>query len=306
MSFKEPQGQVARWIEILSEYHWDIQHRPGRVHQNADGLSRSPCPQCGKVDWKQMKIDAWKEVEKVQRVMTRSKKKMESSEAVAPDRGPDGSGTADSGDRPTEPVHGETGDLRKGDSVDAIENWMQQYTKAEIAEMQRKETWYKGVQQWTAGEKAADFQFSALGAAEKILYGMRKQLRIVDGVVYRSWRTSDGADRLQLIAPPSIRREIFRLAHEVNSGGHLGARRMRKRIRYRYFWPEMDRDIQQWILACDECASRSQHAAKRMSCRSSRRGDLWSELPWTLWVLCRELLVEINISWSWEIISLNG
>ena len=263
MSFKEPQGQVARWIEILSEYHWDIQHRPGRVHQNADGLSRSPCPQCGKVDWKQMKIDAWKEVEKVQRVMTRSKKKMETTEAVTPDGCPDGSGTAESGDQPPEPVHEETGDMRKGDAVDVIENWMQQYTKAEIAEMQRKETWYKGVQQWTAGEKAADFQFSALGAAEKILYGMRKQLRIVDGVVYRSWRASDGADRLQLMAPQPIRREIFRLAHEVNSGGHLGARRMRKRIRYRYFWPEMDRDIQQWILACDECASRSQHAAKK-------------------------------------------
>ena len=58
-NFKEPQGQIARWIEILSPYDYSIQHRPGRSHQNADALSRDPCTQCGKVDWKQAKIDAW-------------------------------------------------------------------------------------------------------------------------------------------------------------------------------------------------------------------------------------------------------
>ena len=41
-------GQVARWLEILSEYNMDIEHRPGRQHTNADALSRSPCSQCGK------------------------------------------------------------------------------------------------------------------------------------------------------------------------------------------------------------------------------------------------------------------
>ena len=52
---------VAKEIELLSEY--DIQHRAGRKHQNADGLSQKPCSQCGKSDWKQLKIDAWKDLE---------------------------------------------------------------------------------------------------------------------------------------------------------------------------------------------------------------------------------------------------
>ena len=41
---RETEGQVARWLEQLSEYSFDIQHRPGRKHQNADALSRTPCP----------------------------------------------------------------------------------------------------------------------------------------------------------------------------------------------------------------------------------------------------------------------
>eukprot|EP00731_Ephydatia_muelleri_P019115 Em0011g1155a len=46
-NFKEPQGQVARWLDILAEYDFSVQHRPGLQHSNADALSRLPCKQCG-------------------------------------------------------------------------------------------------------------------------------------------------------------------------------------------------------------------------------------------------------------------
>ena len=45
--FKEPEGQVARWIEQLQQYDFSATHRAGRQHGNADGLSRIPCTQCG-------------------------------------------------------------------------------------------------------------------------------------------------------------------------------------------------------------------------------------------------------------------
>ena len=46
-NFREPEGQVARWLEILSEYDFQVLHRPGLQHRNADALSRRPCKQCG-------------------------------------------------------------------------------------------------------------------------------------------------------------------------------------------------------------------------------------------------------------------
>ena len=46
-TLKNPEGQMARWIGKLDQYDYEIQHRPGRVHSNADSLSRRPCePDC--------------------------------------------------------------------------------------------------------------------------------------------------------------------------------------------------------------------------------------------------------------------
>ena len=40
--FREPQGQLARWLEELSQYNMVLPHRAGRRHGNADALSRRP------------------------------------------------------------------------------------------------------------------------------------------------------------------------------------------------------------------------------------------------------------------------
>ena len=38
-TFKEPEGQLARWLERLQEYTFEIKHHKGHRHQNADALS---------------------------------------------------------------------------------------------------------------------------------------------------------------------------------------------------------------------------------------------------------------------------
>ena len=47
-NFKEPEGQLARWLEQLQELQFDVVHRRGTTHRNADSLSRLPCHQCGR------------------------------------------------------------------------------------------------------------------------------------------------------------------------------------------------------------------------------------------------------------------
>jgi hypothetical protein len=42
MRFKNPEGQIARWLEELAQYDMEIEHRPGGKQRNADTLSRIP------------------------------------------------------------------------------------------------------------------------------------------------------------------------------------------------------------------------------------------------------------------------
>ena len=62
MSFKELEGQLARWLERLQQYEFEIIHRKGQHHGNADGLSRRPClsegcSYCAKIDSKEVSIE---------------------------------------------------------------------------------------------------------------------------------------------------------------------------------------------------------------------------------------------------------
>ncbi|KFM56688.1 Retrovirus-related Pol polyprotein from transposon 412, partial [Stegodyphus mimosarum] len=56
LNFKNPEGQIARWIQRLQEYDITIRHRKGQSHGNADALSRRPCPEncryCSRVEAK--------------------------------------------------------------------------------------------------------------------------------------------------------------------------------------------------------------------------------------------------------------
>ena len=65
LNLKDPVGQNARWFEILGEFDFKVEHRPGSKHGNADGMSRIPCKQCGRQEKENVEL----------RVVTRSKSK---------------------------------------------------------------------------------------------------------------------------------------------------------------------------------------------------------------------------------------
>ena len=45
MRFRHVEGQLARWLEELSQYDVQVVHRKGSLHSNVDGLSRIPAPE---------------------------------------------------------------------------------------------------------------------------------------------------------------------------------------------------------------------------------------------------------------------
>ena len=46
-NFKNLENQLARWLERMQEYDFEIVHKLSHKHGNTDTLSRVPCKQCG-------------------------------------------------------------------------------------------------------------------------------------------------------------------------------------------------------------------------------------------------------------------
>ena len=59
-SLKDPKGRVARWIEILSAYDFNIEYRPGKKHGNADAMSRCPNPDYCNCGFNELECDPCK------------------------------------------------------------------------------------------------------------------------------------------------------------------------------------------------------------------------------------------------------
>jgi len=62
LSFKNPEGQMARLLEVIGEYNLTIKHRAGRLHGNADTLSRRSCNNCKHCESKEIKHSKMKNV----------------------------------------------------------------------------------------------------------------------------------------------------------------------------------------------------------------------------------------------------
>ena len=45
-NFKEPEGQLSRWLERLQEFEFDVVHKPGKAHGNADAPNSRGCCHC--------------------------------------------------------------------------------------------------------------------------------------------------------------------------------------------------------------------------------------------------------------------
>ena len=57
---------MARWLQKMQQYNFDVQHRPGREHANADTLSRRSClaTQCRQCDRAETKERTTRELER--------------------------------------------------------------------------------------------------------------------------------------------------------------------------------------------------------------------------------------------------
>ena len=237
LNFKSPEGQMARWLEILGAYTMDIQHRPGRKHGNADALSRLPCKQCTHCN---SDIEPDSETDNEQQIC-------DSEDAVM---------AAFSDPVLVQRVHSQ----RKSAQVDKVENsWLEGWTSNYLHEQQMLDTDVAKIIQFKEDnlEKPAWSMVSAEGKRLKCLWAQWDRLHLKQDVLYRRWETPDGLQiKWQLVLPNHMVKEVMPYLHDAPTSAHLGVNRTLASIRSRFYWPQYHTDVKQWVKQCDQCAAR--------------------------------------------------
>ncbi|UYV70290.1 K02A2.6-like, partial [Cordylochernes scorpioides] len=164
-NLKDPTGRLARWALKIQEYDFDIIHKSGKKHLDADGLSRGPLPE---TDWDE----------------------------------------------------------------DFERLFLNQIT---------------------------DEEDKFIESVKKNLNGSRRSIaqnfKEEDGCLFKKNPNPEGRAWL-LVVPEKKKREIMKEYHNHMSNGHLGVARTMYRIKSKYFWPSMLKDVSEFVKTCHLCQSR--------------------------------------------------
>ena len=233
-------GQLARWLTFIEQYQFEVVHRPGAKHGNADGLSRRP--------------DAQRDARSVQRNANCARHHSGSeldapcellqvcaatSSADAQFTGPsepDGTGASDS-----------AGECLDDSDLTGPTLAAQQQQDAEIGWLVRLRL---------SQAQPPSFQdLASQSEAAKELAAQWNQLEVHDGLVYRRWaRQDDRNDFLQLLVPVAARKDFLKRTHVGMTGGHLGIKRTLDQVRRRAYWRGWRQDVRRFCQQCDECS----------------------------------------------------
>ena len=85
-------------------------------------------------------------------------------------------------------------------------------------------------------------------------------LNIQHGILYRKVSMPDGTVTNQLVLPPAYIQTVLEALH--NEMGHPGRDRTSSLIRERFYWPGMNKSIDDWIEHCGRCVKRKKEPAK--------------------------------------------
>ena len=226
LSFRQPEGQVARWLEALQGYNFTVEHRPGLKHANADALSRRPCLNTGCGHCEKREATEWLHQESV----------------------PD---TTSNQENTTLPVRAVTLDASNIATITE--------SPEELRQAQRNDETLRPVIQWleTSANRPSWEEVAPGGEYTKAYWAQWDSLRLVDGVLYRLWETPCGdAVVKQLVIPKLLQKRVLQELHGSVTVGHFGIAKTLGRVRQRFFWVNCREDVQEWCRNCDLCAEK--------------------------------------------------
>ncbi len=256
-SFKQPEGQLARWLEQLQEYNFQVVHRQGKQHGNADALSRRPCQQCGRDCLGGIPCE---DPASIPDCSTAGLPTANQAAIVdipdhitnhTPPKGKEATQVAVLGHNSQDPSDCQP----QVDDTSEDPTYQAQLDDPDIGPV------LKAKQEAT---RPTPGQSTFWGRECNILLQQWDQLEIHDNLLCRRFHHRDGSrSHLQLVVPVRLRRQILQDLHAGAVSGHLGQRKTLSQLRLRFYWPGQTTDVRTWCRTCSVCSARKTPSPKQ-------------------------------------------
>ncbi|GFU53114.1 retrovirus-related Pol polyprotein from transposon 412 [Trichonephila clavipes] len=106
-------------------------------------------------------------------------------------------------------------------------------------------------------KKSPDGKTSPLSILQRSVTGLFGTLHLRNGVLYRKWESDDGKTfRWQLILPKSRDSAVLKELHGSPTGGNFGVMMTLQKVHERFYWNNVNSDVEKCSRICDPCASR--------------------------------------------------
>lgn len=233
LRFKNPEGQMARWLEMLNTYNFTIQHRPGKQHGNADGLSRRPCNECNHCSRRdEMELESMGGNACNQEFLRRTRKC----------------------------------EMKSVDDDDHYTfQWLSHKTDVEMSDAQKSDMDISILYKLKASsrERPTWAEIAIENVRLKKYWSQWDRIEIINDVLYRKWiHPVTEQTNLQFLIPNVWKQEILSLVHDDPSAGHMGIHKTTARVQNRFYWVGYKNDVINYIKNCKTCSSRKQPQRK--------------------------------------------
>ena len=226
-----PIQQQARYLNILADYNFEIQHRPGTQHGNSDGLSRRPCrnKRCNREDCETFDANdrpRCGNLRSGRNYLKQSRQPARSDEVEVP--------------KIPESIKTDAGVVNEL-SLELIR-----------IEQQKDPVITKIMELLPEAETRKNVDEFGMGVVH--LWSQRQSLIVMDNILYRKFESVEGLVRYyQILVPQPLRMKMLYWVHGDPTSGHFGIAKTADKLATYAYWTGWRKDVELFVRRCDVC-----------------------------------------------------
>ena len=247
MNFKDHDSLLNRWVMGLQPFSslWTLEHREGRLHGNADAMSRSAVRFCRREHCPHCKVHRNPD----KPLFIKKDDETDFLDFCSDWRRQPRRVDTQYNDSIVDDVH----KLYISESVNsADDSFISGFTRDDIIQAQSNDLVIKKfiALKEKYDSKPESHVLNRLPEGVKILSLNWPDMFILEDILYKK-NTSNNT--FKLVLPFSMRRILLRHFHEIPHSGHQGITKIQLMIRKKFYWPKMKNDLVSWVQCCQRC-----------------------------------------------------